>query len=102
MDTSLRKNRILGGILVLAGVLLSGGMGWLIYWLGDVIAHPGVRGHWNGGPEFTEATFRLFYSVFAFGLTSLGAGLFQGSTGRRNKLLLAPIFLSALWLLYAL
>lgn len=102
METSTRKMRITGGILLAAGLVLSGGMGWLIFWLQNVIANPGASGRWNGGPEFTAATFQLFYSILFFGVASLGAGLFQTVTGRRNKLVLTPFLLACLWLGYAL
>lgn len=77
-------------------------MGWLIYWLQEVIAHPGVEGRWNGGPEFTSATFRLFYSVLGFGVASLCVGLVVTVTGRQSKLLKTPVVLAFGALLYSL
>ena len=77
-------------------------MGWLIFWLQDVIANPGAKGRWTGGPEFTVATFRLFYSVLFFGAASLFAGLYQTFTGRRSKIVLAPVFMTLGWLAYCL
>ena len=84
------------------GLILSGGMGWLIFWLQDVIANPGTKGRWTGGPEFTAATFKLFYSVLIFGAASLFAGLYQMVTARRSKIVLAPILLAFGWLAYYL
>ena len=97
-----RKIRILGVVLILVGLILSGSMGWLIVWLQGVIANPGEKGRWSGGPEFTTATFNLFHSVLFFGATSLIAGLFQAITARRSKLVLAPIMLALGWLAYSL
>lgn len=97
-----RKVRILGGVLVFVGLILSGSMGWLIFWLQDVIANPGAKGRWTGGPEFTAATFKLFYSVLLFGAASLLAGLYQVVTAHRSKIVLAPILLATGWLAYCL
>ena len=97
-----RKVRILGGVLIAAGLFLSGSMGWLIFWLQDVIAHPGTNGRWTGGPEFTAATFRLFYAVLIFGLASLGIGSAQAITGRKSKLFMLPMLAACGWLGYAL
>ena len=102
MEESDRKIRALGGLLILIGVLLSGGMSWLILHLKDVIDHPGVKGRWNGGPEFTEAAFRLLYSVLAFGVASLLPGIGQATTGKRNRVLLLPLLAACLWLTYSL
>ena len=97
-----RKVRILGGVLVFVGLILSGSMGWLIFWLQDVRASPGAKGRWTGGPEFTAATFKLFYSVLLFGAASLLAGLYQVVTAHRSKIVLAPILLATGWLAYCL
>ena len=97
-----RKIRILGGVLVIVGLILSGSMGWLIFWLQDVIANPGAKGRWTGGPEFTAATFKLFYSVLFFGAASLLAGLYQVVTARCSKIVLAPILFATGWLAYCL
>ena len=102
MVKSASQIRFLGGILIVAGLFLSGSSGWLIWWLRDVIAHPGVSGRWTGGPDVTVATFRLFSSVLAFGVTSLAVGLVQLGTGRRSRLALAPFFLACSWLGYSL
>jgi hypothetical protein len=102
MDNADRRVRIAGWILLGTGVLLTGSLGWLIYWLQDVIAHPGARGRWTGDPVFTEATLRLLYSVLLFGATSVVAGLFQVVTARRSRLVLAPTFFAAIWLGYSL
>lgn len=102
METSERKIRIPGVILVVTGLLLSGSMGWLIFWLQDVIAHPGAKSTWTGGLEFTAATFRLFYAILAFGMTALTAGVAQVATGRRNALVMAPLLVTIVWLSYSL
>ena len=96
------KIRILGAILVFVGVILSGSMSWLILWLQDVIANPGTKGRWTGGPEFTAATFKLFYSLLLFGASSLLAGLYQVVTAQRSKLVLAPIWVALGWFAYCL
>lgn len=95
------KTRRIGVLLLIIGVLLSVGMAGLIWWMNQVIANPGPR-RWTGGPEFTTATFRLFYSVLFFGATSSLAGIFQWVTGRRHRLFLVPSFVAILWLGYSL
>lgn len=96
------KIRMLGGLLVVIGIALAGSMGWLVYWLQNVIDHPSESGRWTGGPLFTAATFRLFYSVMTFGGVSLATGLVHLLSGRRNKLLLLPILAACAWLGYSL
>lgn len=86
MKPNPRTIRALGVLLIALGVLLCGTMAWLVHFLQGAIAHTSNH-RWNGGPEFTKATFSLFYSIFAFGGVALGAGIFQLRTGRRSRVI---------------
>lgn len=79
------KVRALGWLLVVLGIALSGSMAWLAHWLQQVISGAAVGSRWNGTPEFTRATFGLFYSVMAFGLVALAGGIVQVVTGQRSR-----------------
>lgn len=102
MPTSTRAIRIAGGVLTACGLFLSGAMTWLISWLGNTISHPSSTHRWTAGPEFTDATFQLFYSVLLFGGVALVAGLFQLKTGRRGRGIVGAMLLAFGWLAYAL
>ena len=86
MKTNPRAIRALGALLIALGVLLCGSMAWLIHFLQQAIAQTSNH-RWNGSPEFTGATFSLFYSIFAFGAVSLGSGIFQLRTARRSRVI---------------
>ncbi len=83
--------RPLGWLLVVLGLFLSVGMAVIANFLREVIAHnhdPGAHSHWNGSEEFTYTTFRLFGSIFLFGVAAIGTGIYQISTGRRSRLMI--------------
>lgn len=82
--------RAMDWLLVVIGVLLSGGIAAVALILGNTIAHnnqPGTPTHWMGTPEFTATTFKLFGTVFIFGLSAVLSGIYQIGTGRRHPAL---------------
>lgn len=96
--------RILGGVLIGLGALLMGGMTILTVIITGVIAksdNPKSTSRFNGSESDMVFMYSIFALVFAFGLTSAVAGVWQIIFGRGNKLLtwiilgLAIIFIIA-------
>jgi hypothetical protein len=78
-------------------------MVWLIQWLQQLLTAPAAGAQWKGTPEFTRATFGLFYSVLGFGLISVVGGTYQVMTGRRSRVVAAVTVLAMVplgWFLY--
>jgi hypothetical protein len=85
---SRRWARRYGAVLTVLGLLLSTGMLILFQALLPNLRHPGMP---VGGSTFTGSAgmanfvILLLGAVLAFGLTTLGYGVFQVVTGRRNR-----------------
>ena len=84
---SKRWARRFGGVLVVLGLALTLGLGYLIWQLAPTLLKPGVS---VGGTRFTGtplqalAVFAVLGGVFAFGAAAMVYGAWQVSTGRRN------------------
>lgn len=88
---STKQIRRLGWGQLLAGLFLLGLMGTITYSLAPSLLQPGqLTGgeRFTGTPEQGLLILGLFGLVLTFGLTSLVSGLWQITTGRRNKWIL--------------
>lgn len=82
-----RWSRRFGGVLVVAGVFISGVMGWVLYTTVPLLLHPGVRidgWSFDGGPGAAAGVLAVLAFVMAFGLTALSYGIWQVRTGKRS------------------
>ena len=85
----------MGWVLIVIGPLLSAGVATLGWLLAGIINRPPGPTHlatYHGSHEVTVDTFLLLGSLFAFGLVSLAAGVYQVRHARRSKLILAVFF----------
>ncbi|MCE9657461.1 MAG: hypothetical protein K8R60_02805 [Burkholderiales bacterium] len=84
---SKRWARRFGSVLFVLGVLLSGGMAFLLLQIGPMLLHPGAS---YGGTRFGGTAIQgllvllLLGGVAAFGVTTMVYGLLQMSTGLRT------------------
>lgn len=84
---SKRWARRLGGVLVVLGLALAIGLGYLLWIMGPMLLNPGVS---FGGTRFSGTRvqalliFAVLGSVFLFGVLTTGYGLWQMLTGARN------------------
>ena len=104
--SSSRTVRIYGTVLVLCGLFLLGLMGTITWTMWPMLMQPGAET--AGGSRFTgtaddaEMILWLFALVMLFGLVSLMTGLWQVTTGRRNRwVAIASLGLAAILILYA-
>ena len=84
---SKRWARRFGGVLVVLGLALAIGLGYLLWIMGPMLLNPGVS---YGGTRFSGTrlqallVFAVLGSVFLFGVLTTGYGLWQMFTGARN------------------
>jgi magnesium-transporting ATPase (P-type) len=86
-----RTIRRLGISLVIVGLLLAGGVGYLYAAMTPMLSHPGVAQDgttFSGTAEQARMVFTLFQAIIAFGLASIVNGVFQIVTGRRSTIML--------------
>jgi hypothetical protein len=92
---SRRWARRFGGVLVVLGLVLTLGLGCLLWMLGPQLMNPGRS---FGGTRFTGTplqalgVFAILGGVFAFGATTMVYGVWQMSTGRRNMRVVYGMF----------
>jgi hypothetical protein len=82
-----RWARRAGWLLVVIGLGLSLGMSWLLAMMLPMLLHPGdeINGsRFTGSPGMASFVILILGGVLAFGLLSLGYGVFQVVTGRRS------------------
>lgn len=98
--------RTLGFVLILIGLFLAGLMGTIMYKFTPALLQAGElkgTGQHSGVNIPAWQLVGLFSTVLAFGVTNILAGLWQISTGRRNKwlflLVLIVVILMALLVL---
>lgn len=87
--------RVLGGVLIGLGAFLMGGMAILTVIVTGMIANsdnPKSTTRFNGSESDMVFMYSIFALVFAFGLTSAVAGVWQVIFGRGNKLITWVIF----------
>ena len=102
---SRRWSRRFGLGLVICGVIICGTMGFLLIQMVPSLLNPGVSSggmRFTGTPAKARIILAIFGAVIAFGLTSLGYGLWQMLTGRRSKrVIYFTLALAALLVLFA-
>lgn len=79
--------RVRGAISLVLGLLLAGGVGYLIVWMANVIRHsadPGATNRFNGGPAAALGIFALLGFVWVFGVVSIVMGGWMLRYGWRN------------------
>ena len=85
---SSRRVVVLGWVLAVLGVLLTGGMALILKSQYFSMTHPGVQAPdgstFTGTLEQGRAAIQLFLAVLAFGLLALLNGVWQIATGRRS------------------
>jgi hypothetical protein len=85
-----RRIRILGGLILLIGLLLSGGMIYLIVWSATTIMHtddPGASSRFSGTAGDALVIFAIFSLVLIFGVGCCVTGIWQLVYGKRNRTL---------------
>lgn len=88
---SVKQIKRLGWVQLILGLFLVVAMGAITFFLAPLMLERVPR---PGGPRFTgsaeagASVLGLFGLVILFGLTSMAGGLFQITTGRRNKFFL--------------
>ena len=85
-----------GWVLIVIGLLLSGGIGALTWFLNAFVHRPvppGGSPRYTGSPQTLTDTFLLLGSLCAFGLVSLFMGVYQVRHGRKSRLLMFLFFL---------
>jgi hypothetical protein len=95
--------RVRGTISLVLGLLLTGGMSYLLVWVATIIRHsadPGATTRFNGGPVAAAGIFALLGFVLAFGLVSSVLGGWMLRYGWRNARLkrLVLVFGLLFWL----
>jgi hypothetical protein len=79
--------RVRGAVLVVLGLLLAGGMGYLMVWIATVIHHsadPGATNRFNGSPAATAGIFAILGFVLLFGIISTLMGTWMLRNGWRS------------------
>jgi hypothetical protein len=85
---SRRWSRRFGGILVLCGLFITGLMSVVLYFTMPMLMNPGVSiggNRFAGSPAVALVVSLILGTVWAFGATTLGYGLWQMATGKRSK-----------------
>lgn len=95
--------RVRGAILVVLGLLLTGGMSYLLVWIAAVIRHsadPGVTNRFNGSPAAAAGIFAVLGFVLLFGIISTVMGSWMLRYGWRNPKLKRIVWIFGLifWL----
>ena len=89
--------RVVGVLLIVIGLGLSGGMAYLIWIVSSVMRGASSSGaKFTGTPRDAALILALLGAVLVFGLASVAAGLWQAVFGRRNKGLAAAVLLVGL------
>jgi hypothetical protein len=84
---SRRWARRYGGVLLVLGLALAGGLGFLLWHLGPQLLQPGRTfngSRFSGTPLQALGVFAILGGVFAFGVVTTVYGAWQIGTGRRN------------------
>ena len=84
---SKRWARRFGGVLVVLGLGLAGGLGYLLWLLGPPLLHPGrtFNGQrFTGSPLLGLVVLAILGALFAFGAMATTYGAWQVATGKRN------------------
>lgn len=95
---SRRWARRFGGVLVLLGLPLALGVGWLLWWMLPMLMNPGVEftsGRFGGSPAQARMVIAIMSAVTVFGLLTIGNGLWQLVTGKRNLKAVAAMLVVA-------
>lgn len=85
---SSRQIRVLGGVLLFLGLFLVGAGAGLAIWLGPFLLNPGVSTNgtrFTGTPEQAKLICAVFGVIAALGMGAGFGGIWQLTTGRRNK-----------------
>lgn len=92
-----------GAISLVLGLLLVGGMGYLMLLIADIMRHsadPGATTRFNGTPAQAAAIFAVLAFVWLFGVVSVVTGAWMLRYGRRSEKLkrIVLIFGAIFWL----
>jgi hypothetical protein len=82
--------RVRGAILLVLGLLLAGGMSYLLVWISDIMRHsadPGATTRFNGSPAAAAAILAILGFVLLFGIISTLLGGWMLRYGFRNETL---------------
>ena len=95
---SAKKVRILGGVLLVIGTFLVLFMTGLGIYLGSIIANsndPDATTRFTGSSQDVMFIVAIFGLVIAFGLASMGGGIWQIIYGKPNRKVMVVVFLIA-------
>ena len=95
---SAKKVRILGGVLLVIGTFLVLFMTGLGIYLGSIISNsndPGATTRFTGDSQDVMFIVAIFGLVIAFGLASMGGGIWQIIYGKPNRKVMVVVFLIA-------
>jgi hypothetical protein len=95
-DVEARKRwtRRTGYVVVLLGLMLALGCGWLLWWMLPTLLHPGeeINGtSFTGSEKMAKNVIALLGGVVAFGAVACVAGAWQIRTGERNLKLVGAL-----------
>ncbi len=85
---SRRWSRRFGVVITLAGAFITTVMSVVLFKVWPLLRHPGVDVNgtrFSGGPGAAALVLAVLVAVFALGAGLLGYGVFQVTTGRRNR-----------------
>ena len=95
-----RTVRILGLVMFLCGLVITGLVGAITWNMSWVLNHPGQTDY--GGSRFTgdagqaRMILQLFWVLIGFGIAAMAAGIWQMVTARRDRWLVLGVLLLAL------
>ena len=95
---SVKKVRILGGLLIVIGTFLVVSMSILGLYLGSIISNsddPGATTRFTGGTQDVMFIVAIFGLVIAFGLASIAGGIWQIIYGKPNRKVIVAVFVIA-------